>query len=75
MIRETGAETVIYATWAFRPGCGKLQEIGTDAEELLTQWYETGDTDLPENVLYQSLFPQGSGTYLVSDWGQYFCYQ
>ena len=45
-----------------------------DAEELLTQWYETGDTDLPENVLYQSLFPQGSGTYLISDWGQFFCY-
>ena len=45
-----------------------------DAEELLTQWYETGDTDLPENVLYQSLFPQGTGTYLISGWNQYFCY-
>ena len=45
-----------------------------DAEELLTQWYETGDTDLPENVLYQSLFPQGTGTDLISGWSQYFCY-
>lgn len=51
------------------------EDCWKDAEELLTTWYETGDTDLPENVLYQSLFPQGSGTYLVSDWGQYFCYQ
>ena len=45
-----------------------------DAEELLKQWYETGDTDLPGDVLYQSTFPQGSGTYLESSWGQYFCY-
>lgn len=45
-----------------------------DAEELLTQWYETGDTDLPENVLYQALRPQGTGTYLISGWNQYFCY-
>jgi spore germination cell wall hydrolase CwlJ-like protein len=45
-----------------------------DAEELLTHWYATGDTDLPEDVLYQSLFPQGSGTYMISGWGQYFCY-
>lgn len=51
------------------------EECWKDAEELLTQWYETGDTDLPESVLYQSRFPQGSGTYLVSAWGQYFCYQ
>lgn len=50
------------------------EDCWTDAEALLTQWYETGDTDLPENVLYQSLFPQGSGTYLISEWGQYFCY-
>lgn len=45
-----------------------------DAEELLKQWYETGDTDLPENVLYQSRGKLGCGTYIVSDWGQYFCY-
>ncbi len=45
-----------------------------DAEALLTQWYETGETDLPENVLYQATFAQGSGTHLVSAWGQYFCY-
>lgn len=49
-------------------------ECWKDAEDLLTQWYETGETDLPENVLYQSRFPQGSGTHLVSTWGQYFCY-
>ena len=45
-----------------------------DAEELLTQWYETGETDLPENVLDQARGPQGCGTHLVSAWGQYFCY-
>lgn len=50
------------------------EECWKDAEELLKQWYETGDTDLPENVLYQSRGRLGSGTYLVSDWGQYFCY-
>ena len=49
-------------------------ECWKDAEELLTQWYETGDTDLPEDVLYQSRGPLGYGTYLVSGWGQYFCY-
>lgn len=51
------------------------EECWKDAADLLEKWYETGETDLPENVLYQSLFPQGSGTYLVSAWGQYFCYQ
>lgn len=50
------------------------EDCWNDAEALLTQWYETGETDLPENVLYQSLFPQGSGTHLISAWGQYFCY-
>ena len=50
------------------------EECWKDAEELLTQWYETGDTDLPEDVLYQARGPQGTGTYLKSDWGQYFCY-
>jgi hypothetical protein len=50
------------------------EECWNDAEELLTQWYETGETDLPEDVLYQSRGPLGYGTYLVSSWGQYFCY-
>jgi len=50
------------------------EDCWKDAEDLLTQWYDTGETDLPENVLYQSRFPQGSGTHLVSTWGQYFCY-
>ena len=50
------------------------EECWKDAEDLLTQWYETGDTDLPEDVLYQSRSKQGSGTYIESDWGQYFCY-
>ena len=45
-----------------------------DAEDLLQTWYDTGETDLPEDVLYQSRRPQGTGTYLVSGWGQYFCY-
>jgi hypothetical protein len=49
------------------------EECWQDADALLTQWYETGETDLPEYVLYQSTFPQGDGIYLVSEWGQYFC--
>ena len=32
------------------------------------------DTGLPENVVYQALFPQGSGTYEHSPSGHYFCY-
>ena len=50
------------------------EECWKDAEDLLIQWYETGESDLPKNVLYQATKPQGSGTYLVSAWGQYFCY-
>ena len=50
------------------------EECWKDAADLLEKWHETGETDLPENVLYQSLSPQGSGTYLISAWGQYFCY-
>ena len=49
------------------------EECWQDADALLTKWYETGETDLPEYVLYQSTFPQGDGIYLVSEWGQYFC--
>lgn len=50
------------------------EECWQDAKDLLTTWYETGETDLPEDVLYQSRRPLGSGTYLISTWGQYFCY-
>ena len=50
------------------------EECWKDAEDLLRQWYATGNTDLPEDVLYQARGPQGNGTYLVSGWGQYFCY-
>lgn len=50
------------------------EECWQDAEDLLLQWYETGETDLPQDVLYQSCRPLGSGTYLISTWGQYFCY-
>lgn len=32
------------------------------------------DTGLPENVVYQALFPQGSGVYEHSPSGHYFCY-
>ena len=50
------------------------EECWKDAEDLLKKWYETGETDLPENVLYQSRGPLGSGIHLISEWGQYFCY-
>ncbi|MBQ3466602.1 MAG: hypothetical protein IJH22_06735 [Firmicutes bacterium] len=33
LAKELGAEPVIYATWAFRPGCEKLDELGMDATE------------------------------------------
>lgn len=50
-------------------------ECWKDAADLLEKWYETGETDLPQDVVFQSRFPQGTGTYLISAWGQYFCYQ
>ena len=31
LIREADAQPVIYATWAFRPGCEKLSKLGMDA--------------------------------------------
>ena len=34
LIREADAEPVIYATWAFRPGCEKLTKLGMDAAEM-----------------------------------------
>ena len=40
LVREAGAEPVLYATWAFRPGCGKLESIGMDAEEMHRQMQE-----------------------------------
>ncbi len=50
------------------------QACWDDAKALLEQWYETGETDLPETVLYQATFSQGSGIYMISAWNQYFCY-
>lgn len=40
LVREAGAVPVLYATWAFRPGCGKLESIGMDAEEMHRQMQE-----------------------------------
>jgi len=40
LVREAGAEPVLYATWAFRPGCEKLESIGMDAEEMHRQMQE-----------------------------------
>ena len=40
-IREADAEPVIYATWAFRPGCEKLAELGVDAEEMHRRMQQT----------------------------------
>ena len=40
LVREAGAEPVLYATWVFRPGCEKLESIGMDAEEMHRQMQE-----------------------------------
>ena len=50
------------------------EECWQDAYDLLILWYETGETDLPQEVVYQATKPQGSGIYIESIWGQYFCY-
>ena len=55
LVREAGAEPVLYATWAFRPGCEKLESIGMDAEEMHRQMQEAfraaaGDQLLVANV-------------------------
>ena len=41
MIREADAEPVLYATWAFRPGCEKLARLGMDADEMHQRMQQT----------------------------------
>ena len=55
LVREAGAEPVLYATWAFRPGCEKLESIGMDAEEMHRQMQEAfraaaGDSPLSHPI-------------------------
>lgn len=38
------------------------------------QWLLDNGSILPEDVVYQATFPQGSATYEYSEWGEYFCY-
>lgn len=40
-VRKAGAEPVIYATWAFRPGCEKLEKLGMDADEMHLKMQQT----------------------------------
>ena len=34
LARQAGAEPVLYATWAYRPGCAKLARMGMSFEEM-----------------------------------------
>ena len=45
-----------------------------EAEYVLDMFNTYGYTVLPSDVVWQAQFPQGSGTYLVSSWGHYYCY-
>lgn len=47
------------------------ESVKKDMEEYLRGRIETG---MPENVLYQALFPQGRGTWQHMPSGHYFCY-
>lgn len=51
LIREAGAEPVIYATWAFRPGCEKLAKLGMDAAEMHSRMQQTFKEAAAENQL------------------------
>ena len=52
LIREADAEPVIYATWAFRPGCEKLAKLGMNADEMHQRMQRTfseiaGEYEIP----------------------------
>jgi len=45
-----------------------------EAEYVLNTYNTYGYTVLPDDVVFQAQFPQGEGTYLLTDWGHYYCY-
>ena len=49
IIREADAEPVLYATWAFRPGCDQLEKIGMDASSMHERMQETFQKAAKEN--------------------------
>ena len=51
IIREAGAEPVLYASWAFRPDCLKLQSIGMDAPDMHQRMQEAFRAAALENDL------------------------
>ena len=52
LIREAAAEPVLYASWAFKPGCKKLAELGIDADEMHARMQKTFiETAQDNNVL------------------------
>lgn len=51
IIREADAEPVIYATWAFPPGCDRLQAIGMDTEEMHMSMQSAFQEAVAENNL------------------------
>ena len=58
---------------------GNWQKVPTqanweEAEYVLNMFNEHGYTVLPANVVFQSQSRQGSGVYLYTEWGHYYCY-
>ena len=39
-VRSSGAEPVIYATWAYAPGCPKLDKLGLSLDEMYERMHE-----------------------------------
>ncbi len=74
---ETTIRAVVYAPGQYAPvASGSInnppnKQTCIDMENFLRGRVETG---LPENVVYQALFTQGSGVYEHTPSGHYFCY-
>ena len=49
-------------------------ELPEECYEMARDILENGPPDVPENVVYQSQFPQGSGVWQEKN-GEYFCYE
>ena len=63
----------VNGSWTNCDSWDPTDECWTDAEELLDQWYRTGETMLDECYVWQSRGMQGSGGFW-SEYGQWFGY-
>lgn len=53
---------------------GKIENHPDDNVKKNVEYVLKNGSQIPENVIYQGMFPQGSGVWEVID-GEYFCYE